>query len=132
MNPPRGAGTGRSRVYSERLLRSKPASVEELEKFVFLNAKSLCVSQAYYSPSKQTYGTLYHQQLGAQQLGAQQLGAQHLGAQQLGAQQQVLPVVQYYQPQQRHPQHHQPTLSFNSAQAHQLHAQHFRSVHPQK
>ncbi|KAK3913020.1 hypothetical protein KUF71_022474 [Frankliniella fusca] len=92
------------------------------------------IQQAYYSPS-----AAKHQQLQLQQAMLGTLYHQHA----------VQPALQYYQPQyvaaaaptpaQRylHQQpaapaaplatvHHQPTLSFTSQQAHQLHAQHFR------
>lgn len=98
--------------------------------------------QAYYTPSGKAHlghshgmlGTLYHQHVPAAAA--------------------AVPSLQFYQPQLTQPQvqyipgqlgphgsgphgqhghqryhpavHHQPTLSFNSAQAHQLHAQHFR------
>ncbi|XP_026293181.1 putative cyclin-dependent serine/threonine-protein kinase DDB_G0272797/DDB_G0274007 isoform X2 [Frankliniella occidentalis] len=86
--------------------------------------------QAYYSPSAAKQH-LQHQQLQQAMLGT--LYHQH------GAQ----PMLQYYQPQpqyvpavpaQRYQPaatvHHQPTISFNSQQAHQLHAQHFSSLAP--
>ncbi|KAE8745779.1 hypothetical protein FOCC_FOCC007495 [Frankliniella occidentalis] len=89
------------------------------------------LQQAYYSPSAAKQH-LQHQQLQQAMLGT--LYHQH------GAQ----PMLQYYQPQpqyvpavpaQRYQPaatvHHQPTISFNSQQAHQLHAQHFRELSEQ-
>ncbi|XP_034240303.1 GATA zinc finger domain-containing protein 10-like [Thrips palmi] len=105
--------------------------------------------QAYYTPSgkphlqhQMSLGTLFHQhapipmaylqpQLPSHQLQSHQLQPQlqqqvHQQVQYVPA---ALPAASAQSGQRYHPTvHHQPTLSFNSPQAHQLHAQHFREL----